>query len=235
MAKKTTNGPTASLQQLVTYYEKGPGVNFDSRFQVYQQFFASNIYSDLIKAEIALIGAHQARLNDIHGQRKYAQDAIRKLANAKLWTNKYACFQNIYDDVARILKGIKHVKGLAIYDCALRISSCSAGCRPNEVYLNAGAWKGACALLGQSNVTPKMSPQAFPVPLCNIVADHIEDFLCIYKDLLTYGGIKPNAILPKYYCSNKNCWGYRSNMLGYQIFVQKKVNVTSMVMTVSYP
>lgn len=235
MAKKTNNSPMASLQQLVTYYEKGPGVDFDSRFQVYQQFFMSNNHSDLIKAEIALIGAHQARLNDIHGQRKYAQDAIKKLARAKLWIKKYSCFQDIYDDVESTLMGIKYVKELAIYDCALRISSCSAGCRPNDVYLNAGASKGACALLGLSNVRSKMSPQSFPVPLCNIAADHTEDFLCIYKDILTLGGIKPNAVLPKYYCSNKNCWGYRSNMLGYQIFVLKKRNVTSTIMSISYP
>lgn len=225
----------ASLQQLVTYYEKGPGVDFDSRFQVYQQFFMSNNHSDLIKAEIALIGAHQARLNDIHRQRKYAQDAINKLADAKLWTNHYSCFQDIYKDVEQILKGIKYIKGLTVYDCALRISSCLIGCRPNDVYLNAGAWNGACALLGISNVKPIMNPQVFPMPLCNMAADHIEDFLCIYKDILTLGGIKPNAVLPKYYCSNKNCWGYRSNMLGYQIFVLKKVNETSTVMTISYP
>ena len=45
----------------------------------------------------------------------------------------------------------------------------------------------------------KLFPSCFPVPLHNLSADHIENFLCIYKDYLK--GIKKiNSCIPPKGC-----------------------------------
>ena len=90
-------------------------------------------------------------------------------------------FQRIISIVEEVAGPVKRIGTLANYDIALRIGKFK-GLEPKEVYLHAGARKGAMALeVPLDRVVPLTS---FPTALQCLKPYEIEDFLCVYKDCL---------------------------------------------------
>ena len=91
-------------------------------------------------------------------------------------------FQRIISIVEEVAGPVERIGTLANYDIALRIGKFK-GLKPKEVYLHAGARKGAMALdIPLDRVVPLTS---LPAALQHLEPYEIEDFLCIYKDCLT--------------------------------------------------
>ncbi|MFV9507774.1 MAG: hypothetical protein AB4911_24765 [Oscillochloridaceae bacterium umkhey_bin13] len=92
---------------------------------------------------------------------------------------------NSFEDVIHIVRGcaVPGFGPLAMYDTALRLAV-RLGKRPTAVYIQAGTRKGA-ATLGLNVDRPMIPMDELPGPLQRIGAEHVENFLCIYKDQLS--------------------------------------------------
>lgn len=77
---------------------------------------------------------------------------------------------------------IKGYGEVTIYDTALRIGANLKIC-PTKVYLHAGTRKGAAAL-GLPYKQPYLIREFFPAEIQKLEPYDIENFVCIYKDLL---------------------------------------------------
>lgn len=94
-------------------------------------------------------------------------------------------FDTLHDLVADVVAGIPKFKELTIYDTAHRIGAgMKPRVRPKFVYLHAGTWKGAKALLGLKRRVPNLPLSAFPPAMHRLRPEQAEDFLCIFKDKL---------------------------------------------------
>lgn len=216
------------MRTVIGTYKETFGRDFEKMRLLYSHFFRDPRHSAELKAEVALIGEHQARLNDIHKQRKYAQEAIRTLAEAKLWDKQFDSFTQLYDTVEELIGGIPFIGSLTIYDVAVRISA-RFSIEPEKVYLNAGAKEGARVLLGVTKIDSVVDISIFGETLSQLTSIHIENFLCIYKKVISKGGVKKGEKLPAY---NKNRFcGIRKGLLIYEIFIEQKITVTSKLMS----
>ena len=109
--------------------------------------------------------------------------AVNKLIGSGIITESFVDFEQLYGCVKEILKGIYFAKGsLTVYDTSLTIGHLNIYPK-SKVYLNAGAWDGAEAIIGPKNVKPVMDiadwqkPGLFP----GIDSMYIEDILCCFK------------------------------------------------------
>lgn len=119
---------------------------------------------------------HQRRI-----PRASLAEATRRILKADLQSAKD--FDDLHDRISHVVQGIPKVKELTIYDTAHRIGAwMKPRLRPKFVYLHAGTWKGAKALLSLKHRLPKLPLSAFPETMHNLRPDQAEDFLCIFKD-----------------------------------------------------
>lgn len=126
-----------------------------------------------------------------HGRRMrwvYTKQAVDRLLENNVMSIKENSFKRLHLTLEKWLRDIPFARGsLTVYDTALDIGDLLAvPLAPKEdVYLNAGAWDGAIALLGKENVKPVMPisvwQQAGLFP--SFESMYIEDILCICKSI----------------------------------------------------
>ncbi|PSB03985.1 hypothetical protein [Merismopedia glauca] len=124
------------------------------------------------------IHGHQCRI----GRRKLNE--VADMALQKIDINNIKSF-NEFDKIYQFVEDISNsgIGPLAKYDFSLRIA---VHCQVmiDKVYCHAGTTYGARALGIKVDDGDKLNSQVFPKPLNQMRADHIENFLCIYKDRL---------------------------------------------------
>ena len=206
---------TTYLKIVVSIYDKYFRKCYNDMLNRYGSFLNAVAYSDDVKAEVLLIGNHQARHNDLLSWRTEVCKAINKLALAKPWTKNYASFCDIYKDVQFILRGCKYIGDLTIYDVALRLAALypKYSLMPDKVYLNAGSLKAAKELYKNGHlkkVTPIMDKIDFPTEFHVLRCDEIEDLLCFMQH---YGVFSSPINLAKVKTPLGSC--FRKNLLAY--------------------
>ncbi|MDZ8242295.1 MAG: hypothetical protein RMZ69_35040 [Nostoc sp. ChiQUE01a] len=98
-------------------------------------------------------------------------------------------FNTIYKFVGNVRNQVYKFGELAHYDVALRISK-YLGFELQEVYLHAGVTIGFRAL--NLNIKNKriIPVKEFPEPFNQLSGDHIENLLCIYKEVLADSSVE---------------------------------------------
>lgn len=117
------------------------------------------------------------------------QQTITALKNSNLLKQRFLNFEDLFDYVNNCIRGIVGIGQLAVYDISVRIGKylCSPSIEPRDyVYLQQGALDGANKLLGAN---PKMKEcrypiTIFPAELQKLGSFHIENFLCVMKNML---------------------------------------------------
>ena len=154
------------------------------------------------KAEILLMGGHQWHLN-IRKRAKAKDHIIGQLEESKLWERKYTNFEEVYEAVAAAIGATRYVGDLTLYDVAKRIGFC-CGHEPEQVYLHGGARVGARNLLGVTRLYgKKKSVGQFGKFFPTLSALHIENILCIAKELFAKGRICEDKELDSDICCFK--------------------------------
>lgn len=172
---------------------------FEDAIKVYFQYYASGLnnelnyfrkiakMTDMSAEKIAMTlvaGSHQRYLSFATAI-TYRDEAVRKLAEAKLWDKNFSDFESLYDAVCDVIKGIPYIKDLVKYDISKRVGvMLTPEVAPEKfVYIQNGAKKGAENLLGKSFDDVKMLPKnSFEPFFPNLSSVHIENILCIMKD-----------------------------------------------------
>ena len=144
--------------------------------------------------------------SSLTAMRKTTQSiAANALQNANILSKNYNSFEDLFNDVNRIVGNINGVGQLTVYDISIRLGHLfSPRLRPTLVYLNRAPYKSAKKLLGR---TPKRieSPSVFSNFFGNLEPIYIEDILCICKCVfakLPFTNCPSNQIPP--YCLKKN-------------------------------
>ena len=112
----------------------------------------------------------EAKLKEVAGKLLRQADKLRACRS----------FEEVFHivDLARVPR----FGDLAVYDTALRIAAKLAQL-PLKVYLHAGTREG-CKALALPFREKTLEPKLFQRPIQQLQAHEIEDFVCIYKDLL---------------------------------------------------
>lgn len=171
-------------------------------------------------AKAILEGAHQERMiyaTNYH-YAKLFYEVCKRLKGSALLTDSFSTFEDLYDEVYALL--IKHSKihgvgNLTVYDIALRIGYIRKEqiLPKNQIYLFAGAFKGANNLLHSSpslfNVSTIKKEDVYDMsifnsPLSNMPSMFLEDLLCVYDSKLDkYTALNYSVFqnVPNYYIS----------------------------------
>lgn len=129
------------------------------------------------------------RLGKKRHHRRMTETTIRKtikaLKKSNLLNKTFCDFDELYDCVNEIIRGIKGIGQLAVYDISVRIGKrlLKPAIEPEKyVYLQSGALEGAKKLFGSSiKIKSRMPITVFPKELQEIGSYHIENFLCVMK------------------------------------------------------
>lgn len=181
-------------EKLVEQYVSNYKETVDKILQFYPPFFDNPVYDDDVKAEVLLIGDHQARHNDLTTWRDKVQEALKELSVAKLWTKEYSNFEDILKKIEKVLPiGTKYIGDLARYDMAIRLASKNLDkLAPNDVYLHNGTLAGAKIWFNDNELKNcEIKPSEFDGGLSKLPAYHIEVFLRVMHS----SGIKSLADL----------------------------------------
>lgn len=115
-------------------------------------------------------------------------DTIKALNKSNLLKKSFSDFDELYDSVNAIIRGIDGIGQLAVYDISVRIGKrlLNSSIEPKKyVYLQRGAREGAIKLFGSNvKIEPRMPITVFPKELQEIGSYHIENFLCVMKKKL---------------------------------------------------
>lgn len=121
--------------------------------------------------------SHQWRL-----PRQMYPSALIKLTGIAPALRACAKFSDLYVVIESAVGPLNGVGPLYLYDTALRIGA-FLKLKPNDVYLQAGALKGAKRLLPRVR-TRSISPTAFPAPYSALPPYQLENLLCCYRSHL---------------------------------------------------
>ena len=122
--------------------------------------------------------SHQRRI-----PRAALEHATRRLRQGQLRSAR-----SFADLIARVNAAVRSVRGIGelyVYDTALRLGA-HLRLLPREVYLHAGAKRGARAL-GLDHRAKSLAPTTLPGALRRLRPYEMEDVLCIYADWLSTG------------------------------------------------
>jgi hypothetical protein len=118
---------------------------------------------------------HQYRI-----PRSALAESRRRLLDNQSSLRQARSFDDLIEHVERIIRPIRGIGDLMIYDTALRIGA-RFGLEPSRVYLHAGTREGARKLgLGKGRKFLEMAE--LPIVLRKLKPREIEDALCIFKD-----------------------------------------------------
>lgn len=115
----------------------------------------------------------------------------------------FSNFDKIHQFVKSVADELKGFGRLAAYDVAVRIAKYQ-GCSISEVHLHAGVTKGASAMGFNVKDGDTISIDQFPAPFNQLDGDHLENILCLYKDVLAGISNQPG----------KTCLGYKIKSCG---------------------
>lgn len=118
--------------------------------------------------------SHQWRI-----PRKTLEDSARQLLAAQSKITKVKDFEELHQVVKSLIKPIKGIGDLTIYDTALRIGAWLK-IEPGKVYLHAGTRVGA-KRLGLDVSHDSIEVAAFPRAFHKLKPREIEDALCHYR------------------------------------------------------
>lgn len=204
-----------TLKDVVSVYVKYYDSSYETMLQRYGSFLNAHAYSDIVMAEVLLIGDHQARLNDIHLWRADAYKAIQKLAKDKPWMKTYPSFEDIHNHVQTVLCGCGHIGPLTVYDVALRLAAQHGfhALMPNKVYLYAGPLETAKRIIKPATIIMFgniLEMKYFPSEFHGLRCDQVENLLCVMPHidvflLMGYGGKKSSSTL------------FRKNLLAHKL------------------
>ncbi len=121
--------------------------------------------------------SHQWRL-----PRQMYPSALVRLTAITPTLRACATFSDLYKVIESSVGPLNGVGPLYLYDTALRIGA-FLRLRPSDVYLQAGALKGAKRLLPRVH-TRSLPPNVFPAPYSALPPYQLENLLCCYRSLL---------------------------------------------------
>ena len=121
--------------------------------------------------------SHQWRL-----PRQMYPSALVKLTAVAPALRACATFSDLYAVIESAVGSLNGVGPLYLYDTTLRIGAFRK-LKPSEVYLQAGALKGAKRLLPRVH-TRSLSPTVFPTPYSSLPPYQLENLLCCYRSYL---------------------------------------------------
>lgn len=124
---------------------------------------------------------HQFRI-----RRTVGPEAESRLRGAAARIRKCESFDQLHALFRSILYGIFGVNEMYVYDAAQRMGA-FLGLKPQKVYLHAGVRKGAKALGVNVRGRTSLEIHELPRALRDLSADHLENFLCIYRDYFRPG------------------------------------------------
>jgi len=105
--------------------------------------------------------------------------ALKNLTASATTLKRCATFSDLYAAIDQAVGGLSGAGPLYVYDTALRIGA-FLKVQPTDVYLQAGALKGAERLL-QRVRTRALPPTAFPAPYSALAPYQLENLLCCYR------------------------------------------------------
>lgn len=143
------------------------------------------------------------------------QEVERTLQAAASRLSRCKNFEALHDEVASLIKGIRKIGNLAIYDISHRIGI-YLGKRPRLVYLHRGTALGA-RYLGFTGAV--LDPALLPPAFSRLQPEEIEDCLCIYKAELA--GLSSNGFDRS--CGVSSSTARRRTRCGNTIKVRRKV------------
>jgi hypothetical protein len=118
--------------------------------------------------------SHQWRL-----PRAMYPSALKNLTASAPALKRCATFSDLYAVIDQAVGSLSGVGPLYIYDTALRIDA-FLQIQPTDVYLQAGALKGAERLLNRVR-SRALPPTAFPTPYSALAPYQLENLLCCYR------------------------------------------------------
>lgn len=119
--------------------------------------------------------SHQRRLS-----RDVLEDARSRLLKEVASLENATSFDDLLRRVNQIVRDIRGIGELYVYDTSLRIGS-KLELLPDKVYLHAGTRSGAKAL-SLDHRASGLALSSLPAELRQLQPHEIEDVLCIYKD-----------------------------------------------------
>ena len=132
------------------------------------------------------VHGHQARV----GRKRLATSAGIALERFNALSESYFDnFDKIYQFVQSVGAEVPGFGSLAAYDVSLRIAKYQ-GCAILDVYLHAGVTQGARTMGFDVKDGETYRVDQFPKPFNQLSPDHLENLLCIYKNVLADASAK---------------------------------------------
>ncbi len=107
------------------------------------------------------------------------EESARRLLVSLPILRRARTFDELFDRVDALVRPIRRIGELTVYDTALRIGA-RFGLAPDKVYVHAGTREGALAL-GLDVDRRAIELGDLPRPMRRLEAREAEDLLCIYK------------------------------------------------------
>jgi hypothetical protein len=140
----------------------------------------------LSKDEQGKVYRHQARV----GRKRLAKAAGIALERFNALSESYFDnFDKIHQFVQYVGAEVPGFGSLAAYDVTLRIAQYQ-GCDILDVHLHAGVTQGARAMGFNVKDGETLTVDQFPEPFNKLSPDHLENLLCIYKNVLADASAK---------------------------------------------
>jgi hypothetical protein len=132
---------------------------------------------------------HQSRVS-AHARHRY----YRRLTTARRRLKACGTFEGVLHICEEVGEPIPGIGPVTIYDVATRVAA-FLKLEPRFVHMHAGALAGFRALIrsgtttfwttpGAVRVRDQVDPELLPGPLRRISPDEVEDFLCVYREVL---------------------------------------------------
>ena len=136
------------------------------------------------------VHGHQARV----GRKRLAKAAEIALERFNALSESYFDnFNKIHQFVQSVGAEVPGFGSLAAYDVSLRIAKYKR-CDILDVHLHAGVTQGARAMGFDVKDGETLRVDQFPEPFNKLSADHLENLLCIYKDVLANASAKAGRL-----------------------------------------
>jgi len=171
----------------------------DYKVNVYphqENYYAWFRKADNLRSAIKKAFLSEDERGKVHGhQALVGRERLAKAAEIALERFDALCVCNFdnFDTIHKFVESVgNEVKGfgrLAAYDIALRIAKYK-GCNIEEVHFHAGVTVGARAMGLDVKDGETMTVDQFPAPFNQLSGDHLENLLCIYKDVLSNASAK---------------------------------------------
>ena len=146
--------------------------------------------SDSLKSAIEKAFISQDKRGKVHGhQARVGRKRLAKAAEIALERFNsigeihFDNFHQIYRFVQSVGAEVSGFGSLAVYDVSLRIAKYQ-DCEIKEIHLHAGVTLGARAMGFDVKDGETIMVEQFPKPFHQLSGDHLENLLCIYKNML---------------------------------------------------